>query len=241
MIQPSASVRTALDTIYPDSAIILYRSSHRGPIRFALEHPIQDGQNGIELGAGVPLSMESIAKAMYDLAEENGVGSGYLPEYVLARSPSQLSWWCPPGNRTLFVRGKDEKQRSFSVSHPGLVFKATPGDLFALAIKGNTRPGPDAECFESPFFNVWKGGRMCQGNVEYPDGTLIERIKSWESSFFDSLFTHSNAFDAVNYNGGLVGLWNDLVTGVIDTIPEKVLVPVLKKDGSPLTVASFVD
>lgn len=231
-------------TVQARSAIILYHSSYRegggDGVRFALQHPIVMTPTGSSLGAGVPLDGATLFDALMNLMDGKSSNSGFLPSKVLSISPSHLAWWRPPSVRTVYLMNTP-----LSVPHPGLVFVAFQGELYVGAVKGAARPEPDDVIHEAPYLNMYKGGRMCRGDVQYPDGTIAENIKAWEDSFFDSRFTHGNSHELVNCEGNLTGLWQGLRENRWEVFPEEVLVP-MKSEGqtrgasAARTVSEFV-
>src|ERR1035437_2468687 len=98
--------------------------------------------------------------------------------------------------------------------HPGLVFAACSKVWSVWAVKGDHRPRPDSMLYQAPYFNVWDGGRICQGNVEVPDGTTAEKIDAWNAAFFNSFFTHPNIHkNLAKYRGGAYKFWKDMLAG----------------------------
>lgn len=80
--------------------------------------------------------------------------------------------------------------------------------------------------YQAPYFNVYEGGGICQGNVDVPGSTSTNRIEAWNAAFFQSWFTHPNVHgNLVKYRGGAFTFWRDMLDGRHHEFPEHVLVP----------------
>lgn len=216
------TVESGVRTLRPHTAIVLY-GNQRDAIRYAMEHPLHEIDGDYQLGAGHPLRLDSLSNALDALAKHQGGMrlQGLLPANVLTVAYDRIAWWCPPSVRTVFFRD----QPNVRCMQPGLVFVATSSNLFVGALKGRERPQATDPVYDAPYFNVWRGGKMCVGNVELPGQLVAEKIAAWESAFFDSLFTHPNGSDLVEHKGGLTGLWQMLGEqgAALETFPEDVL------------------
>jgi PRTRC genetic system protein B len=187
-------------------------------------------------------SAHTLARALAD----NDRAHGYLSPDVLCADHGQLIWWLAPGKRQLSFRLQDAElhaffggaTRSALLPHPGLVFRLLRnGDLQVWAVKGQQRPQPDTSLLRAPYFNVWKSGKICLGNVPVPRGTTADRIGAWHRAFFDSYFTHPNdGKGLLTYKGGAYAFWRDLLDNPPDTFPEQVLVA----PSTPLTLATLI-
>ncbi|MDN0082348.1 PRTRC system protein B [Crenobacter sp. SG2305] len=221
------AVHTGSSAARACASIVLYGSDVKS-LEFAMIHPIV-GEHGKEkLGSGQPLTMEGLSLALTGLAKAQAghQQTDFLPGNVLSTSPVHIAWWRKPGFRTVFFRVGGEEY-SFSAPHPGLIMVASGRDLRIGAVQGVERPNPETPVFEAPYFNVWKGGRMCVGNVSLPGATIAARIAAWEDAFFNSWFTHPNGTGSVKHPGDMSGLWQMLreQQGQVTDFPEQALVP----------------
>lgn len=202
------------------AAIVLYGASNN--VTFAMQHPIENGA----LGAGAPITMSGLLAALTALAtEQDGFSKDdFLPDNILSVSHSGLVWWRKPGKRSVFFRTQNGES-AFEAPHPGLVFAASGNNLHIAAVMGNDRPTSETPVYEAPYMNVWKGGRLCVGNVPLPGSTLVQKIGAWEDAFFGSYFSHPNGTGLVKHPGDMQGLWTELAEKLPATFPEEVLVP----------------
>lgn len=225
MNQSEFQIRTQTDGVLSlQQAVLIYRGGQGSA--FATVHEIAqvDGEPTILAGkAMTPRAAITLARQL-----SHGVShGGFLPETVLYMDGDLLLWWAPPMQRHIAFRAKEiGGERGETVPHPGLVFAASSKAWSVWAVKGDRRPTPDTALYQAPYFNLWDGGRICQGNVEVPDGTTAEKIDAWNAAFFNSFFTHPNIRkNLVKYRGGSTKFWKDMLNGKFAQFPEKVLVP----------------
>jgi PRTRC genetic system protein B len=96
--------------------------------------------------------------------------------------------------------------------HPGLIFRAQPGNLDVRAVACHDRPEPDTPLYRAPYWNVNDQGDVCLGSARVPHEATIESLKRWEEGFFESEFTHPNAARKLTeHPGGFIGLWMSLI------------------------------
>jgi PRTRC genetic system protein B len=207
---PVDIVGTNETTLRLSSAVLMYESG-RGDIYATSHQVVRDTDQGRNvIGAGVPLSKAALAKFAGAVAKATAF-AGFLPENLLYTSPNVLAWWAPAQVRATWFKkgGSGSVDAHGPAAHPALVFVATPDDWFVFALYDSARPVPTTRLFHSPHFNVWKGGRICTGNVDLPPALGAEVIDRYEAAFFRSHFTHPNRSDAVKYKGGMQQLWQD--------------------------------
>jgi PRTRC genetic system protein B len=223
------------------SAILLYKA--QGTPVYASIHDVEIVKNRPTLGAGVPITTQALGSMMEELKPTARLKLSFLSENVLASSDDALVWWVPPSSRSLFFKCEELGGKVVAeVPLPGLVFAVTESEWYVYAVKGNGRPTPSTPLFQSPFFNVWEGGRICTGNVSVPDRVSPDSIAQWEASFFKSWFTHSNVHAParlVNYKGGEYAFWRDLLAGK-KKFPERVLVESCADRDGPSTVSELI-
>lgn len=219
-------IHTQADGVLNLSEAVLIYTGGQGSA-FATVHDVAevDGEPTILAGkAMTPRAAISLARAL-----SKGVShGGFIPETVLYMDGDLLLWWVPPTKRHIAFRSLQisDTERGEVVPHTGLVFAASSKIWAVWAIKGSHRPTPDSALFQAPYFNVWANGRICQGNVEVPNGTTAEKIDAWNAAFFGSFFTHPNVQKGlVKYRGGAYRFWKDMLDQKFDAFPERVLVP----------------
>lgn len=218
-------------TLKLSKAILIYEPAHRSDAQgYATVHGVQanDGRSRPQLLPGVPLTRAALTSALIGLSAKESFG--FLPENVLAVSDDYIVWWCRPHNRNVWFN-TDEPigARCGNTPHPGLVFAATDHGWSVFAVKGDSRPTPETELFQAPYFNVWAGGKICTGNVQLPSHAgLKERMEGYEKAFFESYFTHPNVRTKgglTKYRTGPYALWKALLDKKFKTFPEHTLVP----------------
>ncbi len=223
------------DTFRLSNAILIYRSGTAVASRhYATLHPVLNGRGGARLGAGSPATREACAGFVRALADESAF-SGFIEPSMLYVAPRTVAWWRPPQPaRVWFDTSKrpagDQAAaqigiRSGVTPHPGLVFALHDGAWFVAAVKGNQRPTPDAKLHAAPYFNVWKGGHICEGNIQRPDSVTPQTVARFERAFFESRFTHPNVSRLVRWKGGASAFWLALLDGKHKTFPERALLP----------------
>ena len=192
-------------------ALLVYTDEHAA---FATLHDVLPQTEGAPLLAPAqPLSLAFLRR----LAE--GLGSRVAPEVlpptVLARTPEMLAWWVRASCRIMFFGATDNKARQLNghvFPQPSLVFKVCRGDLFVRALERDARPEANARLKTAPYWNVaGDSGRVCLGTVRAPECISVESIAAWETSFFQSEFTHLlGAARLTSHPGGFVALWSSL-------------------------------
>src|SRR5258706_5478467 len=96
-----------------------------------------------------------------------------------------MAWWRAPCKRTVWFEAEDGADEGIGTrhgpaSHPALVFAAAGGKWYVFAVKDKGRPGPDTPLYRAPYFNVWKTGEICTGNVRLPAAKRAAAIEAYE-------------------------------------------------------------
>lgn len=205
-------------------AVLLYTGGQQSYA--TVNEIIETPDGGMAIGAGVAATSESIGELAKILSQNVRMG-GFLPETVLCIGLSEVYWWMPPCKRPVFFKesqGKGIGNRSATVSHPGLVFRVSSNGWSVWAVKGKKRPTPSTKLYQAPYLNVWSSGQICTGSVITPDSATYEELAAWETSFFNSFFTHTNTDKLVTFKGGAYEFWKQHLDGKFKTFPENVLV-----------------
>ena len=205
-------------------AILIYSGSAESA---ATVHAIQHERTGPIILPGVGLGKAELHKLLIVLLG-GGSQALYLPENVLSISPAHLAWWCQSQVREIYfapteLKSGVKKLSGKKVRHPSLVFHATDQGLRVFALAKAERPTLATPLFVAPYWNVYAGGKMCQGNTRFPQGLLPESIQGFEEAFFDSLFTHSLVTPLTRHPKGHAGFWSDMLS--VKTVPAHWLVP----------------
>lgn len=158
---------------------------------------------------------------------------GWIAPSMLYLGADLIVWHRPAGIDSLFFKtegksGPLAKLGSIRAPQPALVFAASRRGWYVWALSGAARPGPDSPLMHAPYFNVWKSGAICTGNVELPKRLAPETTAKFEAAFFGSNFTHPN-HNAITKTD-TAALWADLHDGA-EIFPADELVPTGKTLG----------
>jgi PRTRC genetic system protein B len=192
-----------------ENALLIYtspKSRHYVSVHGVMHIPGQ----APKLGAGSPITRAALSDMFSSLKVEVGV-KGWISDRVLYVGDGMLAWWLAAGVRTLFVKGL----AAGMAAHPPLVFAVIGSQWYVWALKDNERPNPHTQLMNAPYFNVYKNGDICVGNVKLPATLAPETTGEFERAFFESRFTHASHTDLINYyQGGIAALQRDLLKGV---------------------------
>ncbi|MXN90813.1 PRTRC system protein B [Flavobacterium sp. Sd200] len=141
--------------------------------------------------------------------------SGLLPQNVLHIDPAEngsVLWYTKAALRPMFFVPKLGIPNG-AVHVPALLWKASREGLALYALPSDKTPNENTALYYAPFFNIYKGGRVCMGTVDIQIkscASLETFILAWEQYFFNSYFSH--LLDSYNpVKGNCVGLWKSLV------------------------------
>lgn len=224
MIRTSFDLGGASVSVQLTKAILLYSGSTGSA---ATVHEIARDRTGPVIQPGVGLGKAELHQILLALLGSRSKAL-FLPESILCLSPTQMAWWCQSQNCEIFFKARDaddkvNKLSGKKVQHPNLVFVATPGKLRVFALAKAERPTPETKLYVAPYWNVFRDGHMCQGDVKYPESLLPQNLQAFEAAFFDSIFTHAEVNPLTRHPKGHHGFWSDLRR--VKTIPAKWLVP----------------
>lgn len=241
-MMPSYARVGSSKTLTLRKAILLYdlkSSEHQqGPL--ATVHDVAyhnpDGRNPMPVimpGSPVTVSdIEALSKSLSTAAES----MNYLPANVLSITASRLVWHVPGRQRRIWFNDEAKPYLHLNgqfVTHPSLIFDATINTgLRVLAVAGSDRPHPDTVIYRAPYMNLYSLGEMCRGNSPMPKVFTPEAMITFEDSFFNSAFSHTNLRGAAlcRHPGGPVKMWNELRK--VTKFPARWLAPLsrAKKD-----------
>lgn len=218
------------DQNYQLTTAILVYEQKSGQNGFLTVHPII--KNVIHPGNAV--TPDVISKMLQSMRLNHS--SLWIDAATLIDREDIWCWWSKPQKRQVWFRAADPIGTcSAEVSIPSLLWVVTPSAWYVCALKGDARPDQGAQLFVAPLFNVWAGGKICEGNIQRP--SFSDRIpEAWESVFWNSEFTHPNIHLSKSFTlaeGGAVGLWQGLLAG--NTFEESSLVPM------EMTVAAWIE
>src|SRR5262245_22119634 len=164
-------------------------------------------------GVGVSIgAVEELVKALASTNQDKAERVIMSPN-ILSISLTHVLWWKPSHVSQIFFSGHKTLSRLSGkfVTHPNLLFLATPQDLSVFALAQERRPMLDTPLFQAPYLNVWENGRICRGTGKYPSIFGPGTIDVFERAFFDTNFTHSNREHLCNHPRGVTEFWRDLV------------------------------
>ena len=149
-----------------------------------------------------------------------------LPENVLARTQQMLAWWVPAKPRRMFFQHAQGALNDISgkiFPQPALVLRVDGSGLSLRAMEKNQRPQAGTRLMVAPYWNTYANGSVCLGSMRAPKQASVSAMDRWETSFYESAFTHPNdAQRLTTHPGGSEGLWRKLA-GSQRTFPSKYL------------------
>lgn len=215
-------------------AVLIYTqtgSSSNFDRGYASVHPVHDHGGRPLIGAGVPATASGLAALARALMPEAMLGPKLIDRHILCRTPEVLVWWRPPQDRHMFFSGAGlGGPRSGIAPQPGYISVVTRSAWYLFAVRGRTRPTGRTRIYVAPWMNIWKDGKLCEGNLTRPSGDVTAAPEEWDDVFFGSAFTHFNDLadrQIVRYAEGPHKLWKDLLDGKFTRFPGEVLVPML--------------
>jgi PRTRC genetic system protein B len=201
------------------SAILVYSNGDmpRADCYATLHTVTHPKKGGPRLEPGVTATAEGCAEFVRAIVDRGGF-DGFIEPRMLYIGPRVAVWWRAPAPARVWFECPPQKKpvndigtRNAVVPHPGLVFAIADGEWYVAAVKGRDRPQPDTPLFVAPYFNVWTGGHICEGNVERPARVTPETISHFERAFFESKFTHPNQPRITTSKGGPYAFWKAML------------------------------
>ncbi|WP_158828980.1 PRTRC system protein B [Mucilaginibacter lacusdianchii] len=200
---------------HPHKALVIFKKQGSEPDYYIESYDMDSAGRPINAH---PLSVrESTALARSLRVSERKTGGflmpeGLLPSYVLYIHPGEgwALWHTPPREETLLF-SPSLPIPSGRARVPGLIWKAGKNSLQVFAVKGETVTLETPLC-KAPFFNVYKDGKVCMGNVQvkFPASCSLERfIQGWQQDFYNSYFSHTIHSEGP-IKGNIVQLWQHL-------------------------------
>jgi PRTRC genetic system protein B len=167
-----------------------------------------------------PLSVkesERLAGALKNSTEKSSCylqPEGVIPENVLyfnGKGDGCAVWFTKECRKYLHFR--KELGISDGEALPPLLWKATRSQVWIWALEKNERPDLSSKLYFAPFFNCYRDGRVCMGNVNVniSQGCRLEKfITEWERYYFASAFSHL-LDDVSPVKTNVVQLWKKLI------------------------------
>lgn len=211
-------------------AILLYEGDSRVLATVHAVYQVPDEKQPV-IGPGRCLTREALDELVHKLAGTSQ-RRDIIPEGVLCSDSTRLAWWTPSALRPIFFNTADKEFNKAvdgkNVRYPALVFVAKPGSLSVFAIPEDARPNADTKLYRAPFMNLYDQGNMCAGDTRLPEVVLTKDIPTWERSFFDTRFTHTNIHSGklTTFEGGHTALWKAMVRA--KRFPADALLPLKK-------------
>lgn len=211
-------------------AILIYAS--REKVNFVSLHDIGYINDDIAkpyIKHGQPASQDALSGLVKDLMPNLAMKRTVMPANILSYDFDHIAWYTKPGKKRLWFKCQHVGgEVSAEIDLPGLVFFASNSSWHVFAHRLNERPDDDTPLYVSPFLNVWKGGKICTGNINVPNISGYHSTEAFEDAFFRSYFTHANIHEKgqlVDYPGGPYVMWKKLITGKLKKFPKHALVP----------------
>ena len=118
-----------------------------------------------------------------------------LPENVLARTQQMLAWWVPARPQRMFfqhAQGVLDDISGQMFPQPPLVLRVDATGLSLSAREKNQRPQADTRMMVAPYWNTYATASVCLGSMRAPKQASVSAMERWETSFYESAFTHPN-------------------------------------------------
>lgn len=177
---------------------------------YASVHNIKVSDGVPTIQSGRPISVEEVENILYSIKGQEKLRM--IDERVLAKNGESIVFWVKGQKRATWLECQGEETKNASVWHPSMVFVVGKRGLYIYATKGHRRPTKDTILYKAPYLNAATSGSVCMGNRKLPKGHENE-IDNIIEAFFTSSFTHAIGSGLVNYEGGVYGLWFDLING----------------------------
>ncbi len=149
-----------------------------------------------------------------------------LPENVLARTQQMLAWWVPAKPRRMFFQHAQGVLDDISgqvCPQPALVLRVDGAGLHLRALERSQRPEAGTRMMVAPYWNTYATGSVCLGSMRAPKHAAVSAMERWETSFYESAFTHPNDAQRITtHPGGSEALWRKLA-GSQRPFPSKYL------------------
>ncbi|MFQ5779535.1 MAG: PRTRC system protein B [Nitrospiria bacterium] len=223
-----------VETLELKRALLCYTSStpYGGAVHYWQIHPVTTDSKGVpHLEAGRSVSRIVLEALCKDVVPSLVARLGWVDLSLLAYGSGvngPLVFFRPSIRRPIYF-GHGTGLKSGIVPWPSMIMLAEPSRLFVYVVKGNRRPGLDAELFCPPFMNVYPDQSVCIGETKTPSGCRPCDIEAWAESFYNSAFTHPNGNDQdFLIKGTLEAFWHALLTGKRRRFPYNLVKPVGK-------------
>jgi PRTRC genetic system protein B len=198
-------------------ALLVYKSDRNhvevGSAFVTRHEVVLDNNGAASLKAGTPIGYADLKNLLEQLQGQLPVE--FLPANVLVRTQQSITWWAPPTIRPMFYATEQNKEvaqlSGKRFPQPGLVLRAEANRLDIRAVAGSDRPTPETRLYRAPYWNVSDNGNVCLGSTRVPTDVTVALLPRWESSFFESEFTHPNAAkQLITYPGGFIAFWRSI-------------------------------
>lgn len=130
------------------------------------------------------------------LAEDKRQTLNYIPPGVVAVNTNACAWFVPAQQRVMrFSVSGDRSLNALdgrTFPQPPLVMVTNGPRLSVFALERDERPTLDTPLLLAPYYNVSDSGDVCLGSTKHPTGGSLADTAGWETSFYESFFTHRN-------------------------------------------------
>lgn len=214
-------------------------TNHPESLVFSTVHNINEIGGSPQIMPGRPITENDLATIHKSLTTRHATQSiAWLDQQILAKGPDRMVWWTPAQKRPLFFQKSSYNKGTFDGSAvcpvPAMVWMAIEGKgLYVFATKETTRPTPETDLYQAPFFNVWGRGLVCSGNANRPTAENMWSPQAWETYFFGSHFTHPNFSEKDRLLKGVspTNFWKNMVKTPLESFPTARLVRIAAKAG----------
>lgn len=205
-------------------ALLIYKGDSNRDAFVTLHEVLKDTQETPTLGPAETLTQGFLDSLIQAVGGNAAVE--VLPDNVLARTQNMIAWWVRAKPKQMFfqhAQGILAEVNGQVCAQPPLVMRVDAQGLAIRALERNQRPQANTRMMVAPYWNTYGSGAVCLGSMRAPKAASVAAMERWESSFYESAFTHPNdAQRLTTHPGGSEGLWKELA-GSTKTFPSKYL------------------
>lgn len=128
------------------------------------------------------------------IGHHSSANNAILSPNTLTDNIDTLMWYKPAHKGLIWFTSGGMPVRSFQVTYPTLLFKASKksGRLRVFALATSTRPTINTAVYLAPLMNINAGGLLCFGSANVPNVIDSGSMNDFEAALLDSNFSHTN-------------------------------------------------
>lgn len=179
----------------PEMAIVFYGKPNEKGVAL-VRHAIDDnGQFGIGELLASDAALRDVQGALASQAGHSNSADELIPDNLLLDNGRALVWHVPRRVAPLWFKGRPGgKTEQLRVEWPAMIMavRKDTREFHLYAVGTNRRPSGNTPVYKLPMFNVYDGGKVCQGNATIPATLERDSYEAVASCFIDAFKTHTN-------------------------------------------------